>query len=67
MVEFCDVEDYCLGILGKEEGEGNVIEREGGKQYEEEFEEVLVDEQEDRKVVEERGGGVDVGVVEAEE
>ncbi|WP_458110229.1 helicase-exonuclease AddAB subunit AddA [Bacillus zhangzhouensis] len=53
IVDFSDLEHYCLRILAKQDAEGNLIETEVAKYYQQQFEEVLVDEYQDTNLVQE--------------
>lgn len=53
IVDFSDLEHYCLRILAKQDAEGNLIETEAAKYYQQQFEEVLVDEYQDTNLVQE--------------
>ncbi|OBW53736.1 helicase-exonuclease AddAB subunit AddA [Bacillus safensis] len=53
IVDFSDLEHYCLRILAEQDAEGNLIETEAAKYYQQQFEEVLVDEYQDTNLVQE--------------
>ncbi|WP_353856183.1 helicase-exonuclease AddAB subunit AddA [Bacillus sp. Bos-x628] len=53
IVDFSDLEHYCLRILAKQDAQGNLIETDAAKYYQNQFEEVLVDEYQDTNLVQE--------------
>lgn len=53
IVDFSDLEHYCLRILVEQDAAGNLIETEAAKYYQQQFEEVLVDEYQDTNLVQE--------------
>ncbi|MER3125640.1 helicase-exonuclease AddAB subunit AddA [Bacillus pumilus] len=53
IVDFSDLEHYCLRILAEQDAEGHLIETEAAKYYQQQFEEVLVDEYQDTNLVQE--------------
>lgn len=53
IVDFSDLEHYCLRILGKEDEEGNFHPTEVAHYYRNKFKEVLVDEYQDTNMVQE--------------
>lgn len=53
IVDFSDLEHYCLSILAEQDAEGHLIETEAAKYYQQQFEEVLVDEYQDTNLVQE--------------
>ncbi|MFB8733979.1 UvrD-helicase domain-containing protein [Bacillus sp. SL00103] len=53
IVDFSDLEHHCLRILAEQDAEGHLIETEAAKYYQQQFEEVLVDEYQDTNLVQE--------------
>lgn len=53
IVDFSDLEHYCLRILAEQDADGNLIKTEAAKYYQQQFEEVLVDEYQDTNLVQE--------------
>lgn len=53
LVDFSDLEHYCLQILTEEDESGNLIPSDAAQSYQEHFVEVLVDEYQDTNLVQE--------------
>jgi len=53
LVDFSDLEHYCLQILTEEDESGSLIPSDAAKSYQEHFVEVLVDEYQDTNLVQE--------------
>ncbi|OLP63705.1 ATP-dependent helicase/nuclease subunit A [Bacillus pumilus] len=53
IVDFSDLEHYCLRILAEQDADGQLIETEAATYYQQQFEEVLVDEYQDTNLVQE--------------
>ena len=53
IIDFNDIEHYALNILVKKDEEGNYIETEVAKKYQEKFEEIAIDEYQDSNLVQE--------------
>ncbi|MDQ0162373.1 helicase-exonuclease AddAB subunit AddA [Aeribacillus alveayuensis] len=53
LVDFSDLEHYCLQILTDEDENGNVIPSDAARSYQQQFVEVLVDEYQDTNLVQE--------------
>ena len=53
MVDFNDLEHFCLGILAREDEEGQMVPSEVALGYKERFAEILVDEYQDSNLVQE--------------
>ncbi|MFS0655996.1 helicase-exonuclease AddAB subunit AddA [Bacillus sp. 179-C3.3 HS] len=53
IVDFSDLEHYCLRILAVQDEDGDLVETAAAKYYQQQFEEVLVDEYQDTNLVQE--------------
>ncbi|WP_411679923.1 helicase-exonuclease AddAB subunit AddA [Clostridium thailandense] len=53
LIDFNDIEHFCLGILTEEDEEGNVNPSKVAVEYKEQFEEILIDEYQDSNEVQE--------------
>ncbi|MGE6630908.1 helicase-exonuclease AddAB subunit AddA [Bacillus sp. NPDC077027] len=53
IVDFSDLEHYCLRILANQDEQGDFVESEAAEYYQNQFEEVLVDEYQDTNLVQE--------------
>ncbi|WP_163101752.1 helicase-exonuclease AddAB subunit AddA [Peribacillus alkalitolerans] len=53
IVDFSDLEHFCLSILSAKDDQGNLVPSETAKEYRQQFKEVLVDEYQDTNLVQE--------------
>ncbi|WP_108670144.1 helicase-exonuclease AddAB subunit AddA [Peribacillus acanthi] len=53
IVDFSDLEHYCLAILSSKDEQGKLVPSETAKEYRQQFKEVLVDEYQDTNLVQE--------------
>ncbi|WP_077211139.1 helicase-exonuclease AddAB subunit AddA [Bacillus dakarensis] len=53
LVDFADLEHFCLQILGEKDTDGNLIPSDAGRSYKNQFKEVFVDEYQDTNMVQE--------------